>query len=107
MPAGRVDEARLAFDKAFPRFDYRRWFWSFDLEEKSHSGYRRPMASATAKGELVLHMPDAPFEEFAAVRQWLIDRFEPAYLAPAATSSSPAQAQWPEARRSRRAAHRE
>ena len=78
----RADEARLAFDKAFPWFDYDRWFWAFDPAEKSHSSYRRPMASATAKGELALFMPNASFEEFATVRQWLIQRFEPAYLAP-------------------------
>jgi hypothetical protein len=56
--------------------------WSFDPGGTAGIGYRIPGASREARGLLVIYMPGATYEQSAAVKAWLMERFNPAYIVP-------------------------
>jgi hypothetical protein len=77
-----IDTTRADFDAAFPWFNHERWMWSFDPGGTAGIGYRILGASREAYGRLVIYMPGATYEQGAAVKAWLMERFNPAYIVP-------------------------
>jgi hypothetical protein len=70
-----TDTTRTTFDVALPWFNHERWMWSFDPGGTAGIGYRIPGASREACGRLVIYVPGATYEQGAAVKAWLMERF--------------------------------